>query len=302
MEYRRTRALSRRQSSQQSSRASALSVVVFVLVCGVIVFIFCTSQAANWLVENVFAPIFASSERVEDEKIVAALQSQDEATPAPSATPQPTYQSETETLEKRSYYFLQMGSFEDEQLAKEKAASIRGLGAAGYVHFDGDLYRVFAACYESVDDLTKVQDQVRRDGFDNTAYILHADALQMTISGEEGDVALLKRAAEWLQTLPQQLTQYALSFDRDGLTVEQGARQVEQWLQATDDVRRELDALAGEASVQPVLLALDDYASYLSTFPKMDDTMNSVAFSASLKALQIQTIVRYCAITGQDME
>ena len=98
-------------------------------------------------------------------------------------------------LPETSWYLLQMGAYADPEEAHAKALAIQSMGAAGYIYEDEQGFsRVFAAAYPDQESLLLVQQQVRQSGFENTAYSIHPDGVQVTLSGQSADAQRMKSA------------------------------------------------------------------------------------------------------------
>ena len=304
MEYRRASRKRTRRRNASPKQTSAMSVVVFFIACAIVITIVCTSSAADWLVEHVIAPVITAirGDGSNDESVVSALRRQEEITAQPTALPTPTTRATVDetVLERKSYYILQMGCYETLEPAESQALSIRSMGAAGYVFFDETLYRVFAAGYLSADDLTRVQDQIRSDGFDNTAYMIHTQETCVTMTGEEKTLSDVSAVCGWLSAFPDTLSDFALSFDRDGMTSADAGKQIDLWIQDAKDMVASAAAAAElTEDLAPILSAAQDYLSYLSTIDTSDVTMSTVILSANMKYLQLQTMVRFYELTEQ---
>lgn len=303
MDYRRVSSRRNRRNAS-STQTSVVSVIVFLIACAIVITIVCTSSAADWLVERVISPVITAirGDESSDESVVSALRRQEETTSEATAMPAPTpVTTVRETvLERNSYYILQMGCYETLSPAESQALSIRSMGAAGYVYYDGTLYRVFAAGYQNADDLTRVQDQIRSDGFDNTAYMIHTQETHVTMEGVEETLSSVATICDWLSAFPETLSEFALEFDRDSLTSKDADKQIDLWIEdAKEMVTAATTATELTDDLAPILAAAQDYLSYLSTIDVSDDTMSPVILSANVKYLQLQTIVRYYELTEQ---
>ena len=178
------------------------SVVLILLCCALAVFLLSTSYLGDKLVDRYITPAFA--------KIMGRA-----VTPEPSGLPamaakQEVMPSASPTLEKvvfelpeTSWYLLQMGAYADPEEAHTQAVSIQSMGAGGYIYEDEQGFsRVFAAAYADQESLLQVQQQVRDSGYENTAYSIHPDGIQVTLSGKETDAQQLRSAMETIQQVP----------------------------------------------------------------------------------------------------
>ena len=192
--------MSRTHESRYSDRRTAgkgysmRSVVFILLCCALSVFLLSTSYLGDKLVDRYITPTFA--------RIMGRVM-----TPEPTAVPvlaqaHEPVASDPEPVEKiefelpeTSWYLLQMGAYADPEEAHAQAQAIQSMGAGGYIYEDEQGFsRVFAAAYADQESLLLVQQQVRSSGYENTAYSIHPDGIQVTLSGKETDAQQLRSA------------------------------------------------------------------------------------------------------------
>ena len=239
---------------------SGASVIFILLCCALTVFLLSTSYLGDKLVDQYITPTFA--------KIMG------KTTPEPSQLPvmapsQPV-QAEPPAVEKivfelpeTSWYLLQMGAYADPEEAHAQALSIQSMGAGGYIYEDEQGFnRVFAAAYGDQESLLQVQQQVRSSGYENTAYSIHPDGIQVTLSGQSADAQKLRSAME---TIQRSLSAARLCFEGLKDTAPMGQ--------------------------------MDEYAGWImdsiSTFLAKSDTMNKIECGAAIKHFQIESILKY---------
>ena len=291
MEYKH-RTTVRHGKSKSSGRLFTAVVIILsiVLIAGIIVF----SPAGDYLFSHVFGPLFScSQEKKEDQNIIYALQQQDEAIAQSSPSPKATERThQVLTIEETPFYILQMGAFLEQDAAEHHSDEIRRPGAGGTVYVDGSVYRVFAAAYLDEDSLTKVQTQVRNDGFEATPYITERKALKLTLEGDAQAVQNIEEAVERMNRLPEELSALSLAFDK-GETDE--TKMSEELQKLLLDCKLSIEKIGTEIpeSVAPIYELLKKYTEKLSTFLYGHDTMNTEMLSGELKNLQLSVLIDY---------
>ena len=269
------------------------SVLFILLCCALAVFLLSTSYLGDRLVDQYVTPAFA--------RIMGK-----------SATPEPTLQpvmalaqdalpTATPAMEKvvfelpeTSWYLLQMGAYADPEEAHAQALAIQSMGAGGYIYEDEQGFsRVFAAAYRDQESLLQVQQQVRSSGYENTAYSIHPDGIQVTLSGQGADTQRLKAAMETVQSVPGSLTDFALKYDEKSLTPAQAIQYMNELSVSLSAARQCFEGLRDTAPMGQ----MDEYAAWImdsiSTFLAKSDTMSTIECGAAVKHFQIESILKY---------
>ena len=271
---------------------SGRSVLFILLSCLLTVFLLSTSYLGNKLVDRFITPTFA--------KIMGKTMTPE---PTAAAVMAPVQESSVETsdvekivfeLPETSWYLLQMGAYADPEEAHAQALAIQSMGAGGYIYEDEQGFsRVFAAAYADQESLLQVQQQVRSSGYENTAYSIHPDGVEVTLSGQRTDAERIKSAMETVQKAPYELTDFALKYDEKSLTPAQA-------IQFMNELAVRLSAARqGFASVEKTspMAQMDEYAAWIldtiSTFLAKSGTMNTVECGAAVKHFQIESILKY---------
>ena len=269
------------------------SVVFILLCCALAVFLLSTSYLGDKLVDEYITPVFAKimgkSMTPEPSGIPAMTQGKD---PLPTVTP--AVDKIVFDLPETSWYLLQMGAYADPEEAHAQALSIQSMGAGGYIYEDEQGFsRVFAAAYADQESLLQVQQQVRNSGFENTAYSIHPDGVQVTLSGVSTDAQRLKKAMETIQKIPRKLTDFALEYDEEQWTPAQAIRFLNDLSVSLSAARQCFEGLTDTKS----LSEMDEYASWImdsiSTFLAKSDTLTKIECGAAIKHFQIESILKY---------
>ena len=270
---------------------SGRSVVFILLCCVLTVFLLSTSYLGDKLVDRYITPAFA--------KIMGKS-----LAPEPSERPvmaQATVPPATPVIEKvvfelpeTSWYLLQMGAYADPEEAHAQAQTIQSMGAGGYIFEDEQGFsRVFAAAYRDQESLLQVQQQVRNSGYENTAYSIHPDGIEVTLSGQNTDAQRMKTAMETIQSVPGNLTDFALKYDEKNMNPSQAIQFMNELSVSLSAARQ---CFEGFRDTTP-MAQLDVYAAWImdsiSTFLSRSDTMNKIECGSAIKHFQIESILKY---------
>ena len=254
--------MSRTYESRYSDRRTAgkgysmRSVVFILLCCALSVFLLSTSYLGDKLVDRYITPTFARimGRAMTPEPTAVPVLAQ--AHEPVASDPEPVEKIEFE-LPETSWYLLQMGAYADQE------------------------------------SLLLVQQQVRSSGYENTAYSIHPDGIQVTLSGKETDAQQLRSAMETIQQVPGSLTDFALKYDANDLDLSQAIQYMHE-LDLSLAVARH--CFEGLKDTTP-MAQMDAYAAWImdsiSTFLSKSDTMNKIECGAALKHFQIESILKY---------
>ena len=296
MERHRRKHSGERRAEDVNGRSYVTLFVIIATIVLIIVMI-CLSPLGPTLKEHVVEPIAEIfRQNKSDSMIVSALKNQDEKTqtvsPSPTATPVPN-QKEVLSVRETSFYILQMGTYLEEQAAKEHAAQIRQMGAAGVVVPDGSVYRVFAAAYADEDSLSKVQVQVRADGFEATPYINDSHTVKITLEGSDQGIADTKDAVAFLAEVPQSLCEISLAFDKQTLSIDEVRSKLAAMQSKAEIILNTFSVDTKDQTLKPILTVIEKYRDHISTFLKEHGTISMYEQAGFLKQIQIETIVDY---------
>ena len=285
---------SRYSDRRKAGKGYSMNSVVFILLCCALsVFLLSTSYLGDKLVDRYITPTFARimGRAITPEPTAVPVLAQ--AHEPVASDPEPVEKIEFE-LPETSWYLLQMGAYADPEEAHAQAQAIQSMGAGGYIYEDEQGFsRVFAAAYADQESLLLVQQQVRSSGYENTAYSIHPDGIQVTLSGKETDAQQLRSAMETIQQVPGSLTEFALKYDANDLDLSQAIQYMHE-LDLSLAVARH--CFEGLKDTTP-MAQMDAYAAWImdsiSTFLAKSDTMNKIECGAALKHFQIESILKY---------
>ncbi len=278
---------------------SGKSVLFILLCCILTVFLLSTSYLGDKLVDQYITPVFA--------RIMGKATPEPTGVPViaqqtPAATEPPAAEKITFELPETSWYLLQMGAYADPEEAHAQALILQGMGAGGYIYEDEQGFsRVFAAAYRDQESLLQVQQQVRESGYENTAYSIHPDGIEISLSGQSTDAQRMKGAMETIQSVPGALTDFALKYDKNDLNPAQANQFMNELSISLSAARQCFASLKDTAPIG----RMDEYAGWIldsiSTFLAKSDTMNKIECGAAVKHFQIESILKY-NILIKDME
>ena len=290
-----------RRHRKAGKRYTGASVMFILFCCAMTVFLLSTSYMGDKLVDRYVTPVFAKimgKDLLPEPTQVPVMAQAPQFVPAAT----PAVEKIVFTLPETSWYLLQMGAYADPEEAHTQAETIRRMGAGGYIYEDEQGFsRVFAAAYADQESLLQVQQQVRNSGYENTAYSIHPDGVEVTLSGESQDAQKLRSAMETIQGVPQLLTDFALKYDENGLTPAQAIQFMNELAVSLAGAQQCLDGLKENRP----LAQLDEYVTWImdsiSTFLAKSDTMTKIECGAAVKHFQIESILKY-NILIRDME
>ena len=290
-----------RRRRKAGKRYTGTSVLFILLCCAMTVFLLSTSYMGDKLVDRYVTPAFA---RIMGRTVTPEPSELPVMAQAPQLVPAstPAVEKIVFTLPETSWYLLQMGAYADPEEAHTQAETIRSMGAGGYIYEDEQGFsRVFAAAYADQESLLQVQQQVRNSGYENTAYSIHPDGVEVTLSGESQNAQKLRSAMETIQGVPAALTDFALKYDEKGLTPPQAIQFMNELSVSLAGAQQCLDGLKDNRP----LAQMDEYVTWImdsiSTFLAKSDTMSKIECGAAVKHFQIESILKY-NILIKDME
>lgn len=292
MERRRHTYTKKNSAPARSSGLWTALIVILSLV--LIAAILVLSPVGGFLLDKVVIPVYGCiSGPSKDKEIAETLQQQDEKIGWIPLSPKPTEKAaETISIEETPFYILQMGVFADENAAKSHADEIKRLGAAGVIYPQGSVFRVFAAAYTDETSLMKVQEQVRKDGFEASPYITEKHMLKVTAGGDDKAIQSLREAVTLINTVPEQLCRFALSYDKNECSAQQLLTEIKEYAQNCAQAAKAFESTKDEA-VKSIAALIEKYEEKLSTFLKEHDTIHTETLSGDLKSLQLSIIMDY---------
>ncbi len=277
---------------QKHRRFSSLIIVAVIL--GITAYFVGAGAAGGWLAENVINPVFNSgtgkAEEPSPSMTTAVSPASTVETSNLTETPASAQTEEQITAQSITLYTLQVGAFSDEANAQQAAKEVIGRGGAGFVAYDGSLYRVLVAGYTSENDAKSVKADLESQGISTTVFKLESGALEFKIGAEKQQIDAIKGCFDVVPATVSELQQIIYASDKgekvdDRVTaLKAGAAEVTTSLKAI--VSTESEAMSN------LVAFMDSFCELLGSIHKSSD-VSSVAFSAELKYNLISVVVDY---------
>lgn len=145
------------------------------------------------------------------------------ATAAPqhtaSPTEKPAYDVCDISLSARNWYALQLGAFTQENAAHQLSQEFIPRGAAGYIHRQDDVYRVYAAAYPTRAEAQSVQTHLSNQGV--TTYIQPCNEAAFTLraTGTKAQLGAVKDIFTYLDALSMKFFTLSSQLDKGDMSV-----------------------------------------------------------------------------------
>lgn len=281
-------------------RRNGHSPATAILILGCIIlgiFLLCSSSFGQNIAENYIAPAAeAVMNFVSPTETPKAAEAMSTVTGSPA--PEHTVKTVEWELSQSSWYLLEMGTFTYAKEAADQSAYIQSMGAAGYLYTDPEgRIRLLAAGYGDQESLLLVQKQIVESGFTASPYNFHLAGLRCRLTGEEKELAAIEAALNIACELPALLTDYALRFDRENLSVQVAREQLNQWLETLTQAESVLRPHGQTQPLEAFCTYIAEAQSALSTFLQKDATIGATECAAVLKHTQIAVLVAYKTLT-----
>lgn len=119
------------------------------------------------------------------------------------------------TLEGVTWYALQTGIFSTRQAAEARAVAYSDRGAPGYVHPDGDRFRVLIACYGTESDAAAVRDRLAsRQEVDVYLHRWALPEMTLRLTGMAGQLDVAEAGLHLIRQSASLLRDTAIALDR----------------------------------------------------------------------------------------
>ena len=215
---------------------------------------------------------------------------------APALSPEESArETKTLTLPGKTWYVLQLGAFETEDMALSLARTYQARGAAGFID-ESDHFRVLAAAYDSRAAAQAVQTRLGAlHGVEAYVTQISRPEIQIRVSGQTAQLTALSDAYDALNNAAEKA--YSLSCGLDDQEME-GAEIRASLLsekETASALRERLGVLFGEnapAAVSFIIQALDSLENALE---KALDASGDTALGAQIKYTQLLCIERMAA-------
>lgn len=280
-------------SKQPPKKRKFASLIIIAVILGVTAYFVGAGAAGGWLAKNVINPVFNSGVGNAEEPtatasaLSSATDAKETATQAAAAG---TQTEEQITAQSITLYTLQVGAFSDENNAKETAAQIIARGGAGFVAYDGNLYRVLISGYTSENDAKSVKTDLESQGVSATVYKLESGALEFKIGAEQQQIDAVKACFDVVPQTVSDLQQIIFDADK-GENVDD---RLDALKAQADNATANLKSIISSDSESMSRLTeyMDGLCAKLANIHKSTD-VSAVAFSSELKYNLISVAVDY---------
>jgi hypothetical protein len=277
------------------------NVILVLIILGIAVYLISAGAAGSWIAENIIDPVFnnGNSNAAAPSATInqsAPSASGDTINPVSLPAVSGTRAKQDVTAAEISLFALQTGAFSEEANAKTAAGDIITRGGAGYIAYDGNLYRVLLAGYLNQADADSVKERLEDEGMAAKVYNMKSGTLSFNIEAEQSQIDAIKAcfdaAPQSVQTLQQ------IVFDSDkGQNVDAAITALQQ------NVSQVYEKFNNTVSSE--VPAIKSLKTYMGTFCEtinnipLSSTVSSVEFLSKLKYTLIGIVVDYSAFLDQ---
>lgn len=295
---------SRMMSQPPAKKKRYGNLILVAIILGITVYFVSAGAAGGWLAENVINPVFNS-----DPTAIAATP-EDTSTPdalesaAPSGTVQAVNLPETSgeraeeqiTVSSIALYTLQAGAFSDETNAKAAAAEIVARGGAGFVAFDGNLYRALIAGYMSETDAQSVKTELDAQGVVSTVFKLESGALEFKVGAEQTQIDAIKSCFALVSDTVKNLQQIIYDADK-GTNVDDRITALKANAHTVVDNYKSIVTSQTDAT-KKLTAYMDRFCTALDNIP-LSAGVTAIDFSSGLKYNIIGIVVDYSTFLNE---
>ncbi|MGE5494344.1 MAG: SPOR domain-containing protein [Burkholderiales bacterium] len=267
------------------------NVILVLIILGIAAYLISAGAAGKWIAENIIDPVFNSG----GTNAAPPAGSSDGISPLPSL-PGDTISPVTLpaasgaraqqnlTASELSIFALQTGAFSDESNAKSAAGDIALRGGAGYIAYDGDLYRVLIAGYLSQSDADNVKTRLEGEGIAAKVYNIKSGSLSFNIEAEQSQIDAIKACFDAVPQAAQSLQQIVYDSDK-GQNVDADITALKERINlVTQNLNK---AVSSEAA------AIKSLQTYMGTFC---ETINNIPLSSSVSSVEFLSKLKYTLI------
>ncbi len=265
---------------RRTSRRSGAWIVFALLLTGCIIYMIAATEVGKFISDKVFVPVVAwiSGEKKGTE------------TPGPSDSETPSSNLSTIgfKLDKFDAYALQAGAFSEEANANAMSGELKSKGGAGYIYYDGEVYRVFIAAYVNQSDAENVKARLLAEqNMESKIYTVSSDMVDMDISVSEADAIYVESAMEVIADQQAEIISAALEFDKGALTSDQAIAKLNEIKTAAKTF---MDRFSN--STNDSILAIRAYSKsvYDNIGELLQSDLTSVELSAEIKHFYMELL------------
>ncbi|MBO4384007.1 MAG: SPOR domain-containing protein [Clostridia bacterium] len=291
MEYRRRAYKRTSRSRGQSSGAGFIQAVILLLVFGALGYMIFGTGLGKTLRDRYAVSLYDRLTGKSDPAPSPA------STAIPTAAPSPVPTGETLriSLPAVEAYFLQVGIYDDREIASRLAEGMKALGAAGYVYDDGGSLRLLAAAYSDEASAESVRSRLLTEGYDMSVFRFYRSGVDLLVTAGSGMLVPIKTAFLLSSDMIEQLDELAIDFDAGQRSTEYGLGVLSEISTNAANARAGIAGAADKSRMLSYLIAyLDDIRSMIDE--ASSNSGGRAAFSSALKTIRIRAAVRYAEL------
>lgn len=195
-------------------------------------------------------------------------------------------------------YAVEIGRYASPEAAGALVASIRRLGAAGFVLGNGDGVSILTSVYSTEAAAESVAAKLGSAGYTCAILPLKCDALDFDAHSSEERLEALRRTVGFCRSLIDELGEEALRFDTEERSVEYGKAITGELL---TNIRSARAAISDIVDMDGVVKLIDGYLAGVADDAEklvQSKTADRVEFSGLLKNLEIGALTKYISLIG----
>ncbi len=297
---------------QEGQGGTAGRVLLGLLAVAAILYFITASVAGSWLSENIVNPVMEAFNPEPEQAALPALTPYGEpdalSVPAavpggmidPISAPLPADENEPVSagapaaagtdfkLEGAGFYAVQMGAFKSEANAGTEADAVRQRGGAGYVYFDGELYRVLASAYATEAEAKDVRDQLKEDMIESGVFPIEIREVDLRVTAGQNVVSAMTGAVDAIKKAREDMTALSIAFDKEEKTQEQAGEEVSA---IGAELKAALDTLKKEAGSDNAVIS-----SLSGAMEKMIGDLNQLASVSGGSSVDFSSRMKYTQI------
>lgn len=294
---------SRMMAQPPKKKKKYTNLIVVIIILGIAAYFIGAGAAGGWLAENVINPVFNS-----DKATAEPLPTNNDLVNETSVPPKESIQAvnlpeasgarveEKISADKVSLYALQAGAFSEQSNAKDAASEIAAKGGAGYVAYDGELYRVLIAGYVKETDAKDVKDSLNNEEVQTSVFKLESGSIEFKIGAEQSQVEAVRACFNIVPESVTALQQIIYSFDK-GDDVDNDLIALKAKIKLTsDNLEKAVDTKEG--AMQSLRDYMISYSETIGQVP-LSSEVSKVEFSSQLKYNLINIVVDYSAFLDE---
>ena len=236
------------------------------------------AKVGKFLTDKVFAPVFSLLTGSEEEQ-------QESQTSEIQSTVAQQGESFTLTLPETHVYALQAGAYADENNATEYAQTLKNKGGAGYIQFDGEIYRVFIAAYSSQENAENVIQRLESEqNMQTKLYEIICAGKTISVTADAQTKEELEAATNEAPNYVAQLIDLALEYDKGNIDVSSAIEKLNEMGMKAKEQQKKIASLQQVGITGNYITALQVYyEEIIQILGEVNETYSQTEMSAFIK-------------------